>query len=150
MSPHDIAYTKLADLPLLFNSKKGLIMKSSFIASHCMLIAALIITSTALAAETRLPTSAKTETKGDNEIRGNSPLGYVAGASAAAKEITIVAGRTRHIRVERLETYRIVDGSSTLLWTFDTFGLPSFPLSKILPGSSNVVVHVDESPMYAN
>lgn len=115
-----------------------------------MLIAALIISSTALAAEPSLPTPSAKETIGNNGSRGNSPLGYLAAPNAAAKEITILAGKTRHIRVERLETYRIVDGSSTLLWTFDTFGLASFPLSKILPGSSNVIVHVDESSMYAN
>lgn len=126
-------------------------MKLSSIFLSCVVAGALVISSTTSAADagsSQAPAADKLRT--NKEVREASPLGYVAAPGTAAEEIVIVAGKTRHINVVRLETYRIVNGSSVVVWTFDTFGLPTFPLSKILPGSSDVTVHVGENPMYAN
>ena len=120
-------------------------MKLLYTLLSCVITAALVISSTASAAE-----SPSSKVRTNKEVREDSPLGYVAAPGTAAEEITIVAGKTRHIKVVRLETYRLVYGSSIVVWTFDTFGLPTFPLSKILPGASEVTVHVAENPMYAN
>lgn len=126
-------------------------MKLSSIFLPCVVAAALVNASTTSAADASTSQApAATKVRTNKEVREDSPLGYVAAPGTAAEEITIVAGKTRHIKVVRLETYRIVDGSSIVVWTFDTFGLPTFPLSKILPGSSDVTVHVGENPMYAN
>mgnify|MGYP000091253527 CR=1 FL=1 len=126
-------------------------MKLLSIFLPCVAAAALVISSTTMAADassSQAPAAAKARTH--KEVREDSPLGYVAAPGTAAEEINIVAGKTRHIKVVRLETYRIVDGSTVVVWTFDTFGLPTFPLSKILPSSIDVTVHVSENPMYAN
>lgn len=126
-------------------------MKLSYLFLPCVVTAALVISSTTTAAEANSSQApAATKVRTNKEVRDDSPLGYVAAPGTAAEEITIVAGKTRHIKVVRLETYRIVYGSSIVVWTFDTFGLPTFPLSKIFPGSSDVTVHVSENPMYAN
>lgn len=126
-------------------------MKLSYAFLPCVIATALVISSTTSAAEvssSQAPAATKVRT--NKEVRDDSPLGYVAAPGTPAEEITIVAGKTRHIKVVRLETYRIAYGSSIVVWTFDTFGLPTFPLSKILLGSSDVTVHVSENPMYAN
>lgn len=79
----------------------------------------------------------------------DTPFGY---SSSAAPErvILVVAGKTRSILVKRLETVRIVDGSRSVTWTFDTLGLPLLALPDILPGATKVVINVEEHPMYAN
>ncbi|MES2323881.1 MAG: CzcE family metal-binding protein [Pseudomonadota bacterium] len=126
-------------------------MKLSSIFLPCAVAAAFVISSTTSAADassSQAPAANKVRT--NKEVREDSPLGYVAAPGTAAEEIIILAGKTRHIKVVRLETYRIVNGSAVVVWTFDTFGLPTFPLSKILSGSSDVTVHVGENPMYAN
>lgn len=126
-------------------------MKLSHIFLPCAMTAALVISSTTLAADaTSSQAPAANKARTHKEVREENPLGSMAAPGTAAKEITIVAGKTRHINVVRLETYRIVSGSSVVIWTFNTFGLPTFPLTKILPGSSDVTVHVGENPMYAN
>lgn len=126
-------------------------MKLSYAFLPCVIATALVISPTTSAAEASSSQEpAATKVRTNKEVREDSPLGYVAAPGTAAEEITIVAGKTRHIKVVQLETYRIVDGSAIVVWTFDTLGLPTFPLSKILPGSSDVTVHVRENPIYAN
>lgn len=77
-----------------------------------------------------------------------APFGYATNV-APERVITVVRGKTKHINVTRLETVRIIDGDSSVTWTFDTLGLPSFSLEKILPGSTGITVYVDENPMYS-
>lgn len=78
-----------------------------------------------------------------------APFGYAANA-APDRVITIVAGKTRSIHVTRLETVRIVDGSRSVTWTFDTLGVAPIPLANILADASKVMIYVEENPMYAN
>ena len=67
---------------------------------------------------------------------------------AKAERSITIDGQTRHINVVRMETIAIRVGEKTVTWTFDTLGTASFPLSKIIPGTDQVTVYVDENPMY--
>lgn len=113
--------------------------------------AALITPSMAHETPNNEPESlAPTKALSDSKAFGETPFGYATPGSSNLTKIIIEAGKTNHIRVVRLESYRIINGTRTLDWTFDTLGLPSFPLSKIFSNSPNVMVYVEENPMYAN
>ncbi len=92
-----------------------------------------------------VPVGSATEAKSGRA----APFGYSSSA-VPDRIITIVAGKTRSIHVKRLETVRIVDGSRSVTWTFDTLGVLPIPLANILPDASKVMIYVEESPMYAN
>lgn len=78
--------------------------------------------------------------------RALAPYGY---ASLGTADRTIVIDKnTRSINVTRLETVAIQTGSKSTLWTFDTLGTNSFPLSAVLPEADGVMVYVEESPLY--
>lgn len=89
------------------------------------------------------------EMKLEQKAQTGTPFGYASNA-APDRVVTIVRGKTKYLNVKRLETLRITDGVSTVTWTFDTLGLPIFPLAEILPGASGVTVYVDENPMYTH
>lgn len=75
---------------------------------------------------------------------------YGAKSSGTPSRTIMIDAGTRHIDVTRLETValRLGNGESTV-WTFDTLGTTSFPLSMIVPGADGVTVYVRESPLYA-
>lgn len=75
-----------------------------------------------------------------------SPYGYPATRSAD-REINVSDGK--HLNVTRLETVKITVSGKSIVWTFDTLGTRSFPLSKILPGAGGITVYVAENPMYS-
>lgn len=78
----------------------------------------------------------------------HSPHGYPS-TGTPDRVIEVVAGKTKSLRVQRLETLRIVDGPRDVTWTFDTLHLPVIPLNAILPGAASVKIYVEENPMYA-
>lgn len=91
-------------------------MKLSSIFLSCVVAGALVISSTASAADASSPQApAADKVRTNKEVREDSPFGYVAVLGTAAEEIIIVPGKTRHIKVVRLETYRIVHGSSVVV-----------------------------------
>lgn len=75
-----------------------------------------------------------------------APYGY-ATAGPAERVVDIQPG-TKFLNVTRLETVRINVGGKSVIWTFDTLGTRSFPLSKIVPGAESIMVYVDEHPFY--
>ena len=77
------------------------------------------------------------------------PFGYPSNG-VPERVITVMPGKPRSIHVERLETVRIVDGPRSVTWTFDTLGMPNFPLADILPNATKVMIYVKENSMYAN
>lgn len=113
-----------------------------------ILVCTTLSQQTSLASEKMAPPTAdQQKLERVQRAQTETPFGH---ASTAAPErvVNVVRGKTRYVNVKRLETVRITDGVSTVTWTFDTRGLPTFPLAKILPGSSGVTVYVDESPIY--
>jgi hypothetical protein len=50
------------------------------------------------------------------------------------------------LNVTRQETVKINVGGKSVVWSFDTLGTPSFPLSKVIPGAEGITVYVAESP----
>lgn len=75
-----------------------------------------------------------------------APYGY---ETTGAPERTIVIDKdTRYVNVVQLETVAIRTGDKVVNWTFDAYPRRSFPLSRIVPGTDGVTVHVEESPMY--
>jgi len=79
----------------------------------------------------------------------DAPFGYPSNG-APERVITVMPGKPRSIHVDRLETVRIVDGPRSVTWTFDTLGMPNFPLAAILPNATKVMIYVKENSMYAN
>lgn len=73
-----------------------------------------------------------------------APFGYVA-TVAHDREISLPSGST-HLNVTRQETVKINVGGKSVVWSFDTLGTPSFPLSKVIPGAEGITVYVAESP----
>jgi hypothetical protein len=86
------------------------------------------------------------EGKGAPTANQLAPYGYPADRSAD-REINVSGGG--HLNVTRLETARITVGGKSIVWTFDTLGTTSFPLSRILPGADGITVYVAENPMYS-
>lgn len=77
-----------------------------------------------------------------------APYGYaVAGPVQRTVRIT---DATKYIKVTRLETVRLDFEGNSMVWNFDTLGTHAFPLSKILPSATRVMVYVEESPLYIN
>ncbi|MBZ2209796.1 CzcE family metal-binding protein [Massilia soli] len=125
-------------------------MKTTSIAALSFL-ACLSISQTAAHASERNDRGAPTNQADERANRQHpiaAPFGYATNATPE-RVITVVRGKTRHINVTRLESVRIIDGDSSVTWMFDTLGLPSFSLEKILPGSTGITVYVDENPMYS-
>ncbi len=87
--------------------------------------------------------------KTNKDVRSESPFGYET-TTPPERIIKIVPGKTRSIRVTRLEAVRISDGTVEVKWMFDTFGLPSFPLAMLHPNWTGITVHMDESPFYSH
>lgn len=75
-----------------------------------------------------------------------APFGYAA-TQAPDREINLPSG-SAHLNVTRLETVKINVNGKSVVWTFDTLGTPSFPLSKVIPGTDGVTVYVAENPTY--
>jgi len=73
-------------------------------------------------------------------------FGYVA-TRVPDREITLPSG-SAHLNVTRLETVKINANGKSVVWSFDTLGTPSFPLSKVIPGTDGITVHVAENPSY--
>ena len=120
-------------------------MKTHINFVYAVLLACMFVPLDSRANEGAVPTGSATEAKTGLA----APFGYSSNA-APDRVITIVAGKTRSIHVERLETIRIVDGPRSVTWTFDTLGVPRIPLENILPDASKVTIYVEENPMYAN
>lgn len=75
-----------------------------------------------------------------------APFGYVA-TVAPDREISLPSGST-YLNVTRPETVKINVGGKSVVWTFDTLGTQSFPLSKVIPGAEGITVYVAEDPLY--
>lgn len=74
---------------------------------------------------------------------------YGSMTTAAPSRTITIDGNTRHINVMRFETVALRHGNGEhTVWTFDTLGTASFPLSKIVPGTDGVTVYVGESQLY--
>lgn len=86
------------------------------------------------------------ESKSQPTTNQLAPYGY-ATSSAAARVVTIDSS-TKYLNVTRLETIRINAGGKSIIWTFDTLGTASFPLSNVIPEGAGVTVYVEENPAY--
>ena len=75
-----------------------------------------------------------------------APYGY-ATSGTPERGVHLRPG-TNYLNVTRLETVRIDIGGNSVVWTFDTLGTQSFPLSNIVPEATDVTVYVEESPLY--
>jgi hypothetical protein len=75
-----------------------------------------------------------------------APFGYAA-TKSADREVTLASG-SKYLNVTRLETVKINVGGKSVIWTFDTLGTASFPLSKIVSGADGITVYVTENPAY--
>lgn len=104
--------------------------------------------STPLVAQT-MATDTQANLQVPPKIGLEAPYGYPS-AGTPERVLKVVTGKTRSLRVQRLETVRIVEGERSITWTFDTLGLPLIPLSKLLPGAADITIYVEENPMYAN
>ncbi|MGI4843726.1 MAG: CzcE family metal-binding protein [Janthinobacterium lividum] len=120
-------------------------MKTHINFLSAVLLACMFIPLDSQASEGGIPARSVAEAKTGRA----APFGYAANA-APDRVITIVEGKTRSIHVKRLETVRIVDGSRSVTWTFDTLGVTPISLANILPNATNVTIYVEESPMYAH
>lgn len=105
-------------------------------------------TSAPLAAQA-MPAAKDGNSQVQPRVGHEAPHGYES-AGTPDRAIKLGTGKTRSVRVHRLETVRIVDGERSITWTFDTLGLPLIPLSKLLPGAADITIYVEENPMYAN
>lgn len=103
---------------------------------------------TPLAAQT-MPAHTHANSQVPAKIGLEAPFGYPS-AGTPERVLEVVAGKTKSLRVQRLETVRIVDGERSVTWTFDTLGLPMIPLSTLLPGAADIKIYVEENPMYAH
>lgn len=72
--------------------------------------------------------------------------GYPA-ARNADREVTLTSG-DKYLNVTRLETVQINIAGKSVLWTFDTLGTDSFPLSKVISGADGITVYVKGNPFY--
>lgn len=86
------------------------------------------------------------ESKSSPTANQLAPFGYAA-TKDADREVTL-SSDSKYLNVTRLETIKINVGGKSIVWTFDTLGTASFPLSKIVPGVEGVTVYVTENPAY--
>ena len=86
------------------------------------------------------------EAKGAPTANQLAPYGYAASRNAD-REVTLSSG-SKYLNVTRLETIKINRGGKSVVWTFDTLGTASFPLSKIVSGADGITVYVTENPAY--
>ena len=86
------------------------------------------------------------ETRSAPTVKQQAPFGYVA-TKNADREVTLANG-SKYLNITRLETIKINVGGKTIIWTFDTLGTASFPLSKIVSGADDITVYVTENPAY--
>ncbi|MDZ4316897.1 MAG: CzcE family metal-binding protein [Azonexus sp.] len=86
------------------------------------------------------------EAKGAPTANQLAPYGYAATRNAD-REITLSSG-SKYLNVTRLETIKINVGGKSVVWTFDTLGTASFPLSKVVAGTDGITVYVAENPSY--
>lgn len=87
-----------------------------------------------------------TESKGSPTANQLAPYGYAA-TKGADREVTLTSA-SQYLNVTRLETVKINVGGKSVVWTFDTLGLATFPLAKAIPGTDGVTVYVTENPSY--
>lgn len=66
-----------------------------------------------------------------------------------AERTVTIGPTTRYLNVKRLEAVRINVAGRSIIWVFDTRGLPTIPLSSIIPEAGNVLIFVDETTAYA-
>ncbi|HCZ13959.1 MAG TPA: hypothetical protein DHV85_05035 [Candidatus Accumulibacter sp.] len=87
------------------------------------------------------------ESKGQPTSNQMAAYGY-ASPGVAARTLQVDNG-TQALNVARMETVRIDANGKSVTWTFDTLGSRPFPLSKILPGTQDVTVYVNEGAAYS-
>ena len=75
-----------------------------------------------------------------------APYGYA--STGTPERVVDLGGGGKYLNVTRLETIQIKKDENSVTWTFDTLGLPSFSLAKVIPWASGVTVYVEESLMY--
>lgn len=86
------------------------------------------------------------ESKSQPTAKQVAPYGYTA-SGTVARVVNIDSG-TKYLNVTRLETIQINAGGKSIIWTFDTLGTASFPLSKVIAEGDGVTVYVEENPAY--
>lgn len=103
----------------------------------------------AFAMESPAPQAKESSFKTNKDVRSESPFGYET-IAPPERIVKIVPGKTRSIKVTRLEAIMITDGTVSVTWMFDTLGLPSFPLARLHPSWTGIAIHTDESPFYSH
>lgn len=105
-----------------------------FIYSSALLTA--LTTSIAYAQAVRSGASAMERPRQSTDIAAHRQLAtdrYGYAVQTAAERTVTIGVTTRYLNVKRLETVRINVGGRSTIWVFDTRGLPTIPLSAIIP-----------------
>ncbi|WP_020654987.1 CzcE family metal-binding protein [Massilia niastensis] len=76
-----------------------------------------------------------------------APYGYA--STGIPERMVDLGGGKKYINVTRLETVQINKDGNSVVWTFDTLGLGSFSLAKVIPWAPGVTVYMEESPLYS-
>lgn len=116
-----------------------------------LLTAGAVVTTVAFAQETETQRSAGQDMQQVRIARQaladqRAPYGYA--STGTPERVVDLGGARKYLNVTRLETIQIKRDGNSVVWTFDTLGLPSFSLAKVIPWASGVTVYVEESPMY--
>lgn len=116
-----------------------------------LLTAGAVVATVALAQETETPRSAGQDMQQVQIARQaaanqRAPYGYA--STGTAERVVDLGGGRKYLNVTRLETIQIKKEGNSIVWTFDTFGLQAFALSKVIPWAPGVTVYVEESPLY--
>lgn len=116
-----------------------------------LLAGSAVVTTMSFAQETQMQRSGGQEIQQVKIVRPalagqRDPYGY---ASTGIPERTVdLSGGKKYLNVTRLETIQINKDGKSVTWTFDTLGLPSFSLARVIPWAPGVTVYMEESPLY--
>lgn len=125
-------------------------MKSR-LTKFALLTAGAVVTTAAFAQETETQRNAGQDMQQVQIARQalanqRAPYGYA--STGTPERVVDLGGGSKYLNVTRLETIQIKKDDNSVTWTFDTLGLPSFSLAKVIPWASGVTVYVEESLMY--
>lgn len=76
-----------------------------------------------------------------------APYGFA--SNGPPERVVDLGDGRKYLNVTRLETIQITKDGNSVVWTFDTLGLPSFSLAKVIPWAAGATVYMEENPMYS-
>lgn len=121
------------------------------LSKFALLTASAVVTTVAFAQETETQRSADQEMQQVQISRQaldseRAPYGYA--STGTPERVVDLGGGRKYLNVTRMETIQIKKDDNSVIWTFDTLGMPSFSLAKVIPWAPGVTVYVEDSPMY--